>query len=83
MGMPSRDKKAFAWVAVVWAAIVVVTAFLQADVLRALILGLVQEAILLGVALLIWSRRGRKSAFVNDRARAYRRSQAAATVSHR
>jgi hypothetical protein len=39
---------------VVWAAFVVMVAYFQEDVMRALILGLVQEAFLLGVALLIW-----------------------------
>lgn len=49
----SRDKKAMAWVAGAWALFVVVVAFRQDDVMGALFLGLAQEALLLGVALLI------------------------------
>jgi hypothetical protein len=51
--LSSRDKKWIAWIAAVWTAIVVVVAFFQDDVVRALFLGLTQEALLLGAGLLI------------------------------
>jgi hypothetical protein len=51
--LSSRDKKAVAWVGGVWAAFVIVVAFRQVDGMGALFLGLAQEALLLGVALLI------------------------------
>jgi hypothetical protein len=54
MRMSSRDRKGVAWVAAVWATFVVVFAFFKDDVIRALMLGLAQEALLLGVGLLAW-----------------------------
>lgn len=66
MGMSSRDRKGVAWVAAVWAAFVVVVALFQEDVLRALILGLAQEALLLGVGLLIWYLVNRRKSSADD-----------------
>jgi hypothetical protein len=66
MGMSSRDRKAVAWVAAVWAAIVVAVALFQEDVLRALILGLAQEALLLGVGLLISYLVNRRKSSTDD-----------------
>jgi hypothetical protein len=51
---------------VVWAAFVVMVAYFQEDVMRALILGLVQKAILLGVALLIWYLLHRRNSSAGD-----------------
>lgn len=66
MRMSSRDRKGIAWVAAVWAAFVVVVAFLQEDVTRALILGLAQEGLLLGVALLVWYFVQRRKSSADD-----------------
>lgn len=66
MGMSSRDRKGLAWVAAVWAAFVVVVALFQEDVMRALVLGLAQEALLLGVALVIWYLVHRRKSSTGD-----------------
>jgi hypothetical protein len=64
--LTSRDKKGLAWVAVVWTAFVVFVALFQDDVVRAIVLGLVQEALLLGIVLLIfYFRHRRKSSTAN------------------
>ncbi|SFT76384.1 hypothetical protein SAMN04487915_103111 [Arthrobacter sp. ov118] len=54
MRMSSRDRKGVAWVAAVWTTFVVVVALFQEDVIRAMVLGLVQEALLGSVGLLVW-----------------------------
>jgi hypothetical protein len=43
-----------AWIAALWALFVIVAALFQEDVSRSLILGLAQEALVLGVGLLVW-----------------------------
>lgn len=59
-------QKGLAWVAVVWTAFVVFVALFQGDVMRALILGLLQEALLMGIVLLIlYFRHRRKSSTTN------------------
>lgn len=64
--LSSRDKKGLAWVVVVWTAFVVFVALFQDDVMRALILGLLQEALLMGIGLLIlYFRHRRKSSTTN------------------
>jgi hypothetical protein len=51
--LSSRDRKSIAWITAVWSAFVVMVALFQDDVVRALFLGLTQEALLLGAGLLI------------------------------
>lgn len=66
MHMSVQDKKRVAWVAGVWAVFVVVCALFQEDVVRALILGLVQEAFLGGLGLLAWYLVHRKDSSADD-----------------
>jgi Mn2+/Fe2+ NRAMP family transporter len=66
MRMSSRERKAVAWVAAAWAVFVVVAAFFQEDVTRALILGLAQEVLLLSATLLVWYLVRRRKSSANE-----------------
>ncbi len=66
MRFSKREWKRVAYFSIAWTVLVVAISLFQEDVLRTLALGLIQQAILTGLALLVWFLAHRRRSSSDD-----------------